>query len=304
MSTSLAELELDPADVRTALGSVSFMPRFLVQTTMPHSDPGELSAWTRENGRSRLTIQPFIEAGRGRKLKNYGIPYGAIPRLIIAFIGTEVVVKDSPVIELGDCLSGFMGELGMVSKRGRWGTNERLKEQMRRIATCKIAYTEDAPIGAGRHGRHDLGVYRDVSMVQGYDSFWKRVHPDQTALWSSTLTLTQQAFDSFREHPVPVNMLTLRALSRSPLALDLYTWLSHRLFRLQGPTKTISYELLADQFGSQYKETKLFKRRFNEALGRVLAEYKEAKVELVEGGVRLRPSKPHVKQTKFLEGKD
>ena len=47
------------------------------------------------------------------------LPYGNIPRLLLAYITTEAVRTQSRVLVLEDSLSAFMRKLGIYSTSGR-----------------------------------------------------------------------------------------------------------------------------------------------------------------------------------------
>ena len=64
-------------------------------------------------------------AGGGNKL-----PFGNIPRLLLAWVTTEAVRTQSRELILGSSLSEFMGKLGMDSVGG---ARTRLRNQMRRL---------------------------------------------------------------------------------------------------------------------------------------------------------------------------
>ena len=121
------------------------------------------------------------------------------------------------------------------------------------------------------------------------------------ALWKSTVTLNQDFFTEVTEHPVPVDMRALKALKQSPLALDIYCWLTYRMSYLRKPT-LISWEALRMQFGSNYADTKQgryeFKRQFLIQLRAVHAVYPDANIEEVNNkhskGMLLKPSNTHV----------
>ena len=70
-------------------------------------------------------------AGADKKL-----PYGNLPRLLLAWISTEAVRTQSRVLVLGDSLSEFMRELGIYSTSGRG--HIRLRNQMRRLFQCHV----------------------------------------------------------------------------------------------------------------------------------------------------------------------
>lgn len=63
------------------------------------------------------------------------------------------------------------------------------------------------------------------------DLWWSVRAPNQGALWGSWIELGEMFYTAITRAPVPVDMRTLRALKRSPLALDLYAWLTFQAFR-------------------------------------------------------------------------
>ena len=48
----------------------------------------------------------------------------------------------------------------------------------------------------------------------------------------SSITLSTDFFKRLINAPVPIKMEALRALRKSPLAMDIYTWLVYRMFTL------------------------------------------------------------------------
>jgi hypothetical protein len=134
-----------------------------------------------------------------------------------------------------------------------------------------------------------------VKMVKEARLWWNPKAPDEAPLWKSTLTLGTDFYEEVIKNPVPVDMLALKALKRSPLALDIYCWLTYRMSYLRKPTE-IPWAALQMQFGADYTRTRGFKAAFLEHLRAVLARYPEANVEEGERGLLLKPSKPHVAQ--------
>ena len=58
---------------------------------------------------------------------------------------------------------------------------------------------------------------------------------NEPVLWQSAVELGHDFFQDILRHPFPLDMNVLKALKRSPLGLDLYTWLSYRTFSLNCP---------------------------------------------------------------------
>ena len=104
--------------------------------------------------------------------------------------------------------------------------------------------------------------------------------------------LLKEFYDEIIERPVPIDLRALSALKSSSLALDIYCWITYRMSYLKHSTE-IPWELLAAQFGSDYAETRDFKKNFIKQLRKVLVVY-NAKVDQGERGLILKPTKSHI----------
>jgi hypothetical protein len=92
---------------------------------------------------------------------------------------------------------------------------------------------------------------------------------------------------------VPLEENAIKALANNSAAMDAYIWLAYRLHSLNAP-RLVSWRALKAQFGTSYKELFHFKARFPTLLGLATAVYPEAKLDVVDGGVLLKPSPPPV----------
>jgi len=257
-------------------GAVGFMARALTQATMPHRK--NLSpVFSRKNGAFSLAMLAHPDVG---------LPYGSIPRLLLAWLTTEAVRTKSPVLELGPTLSAFMEGLGLANRGGIRGDITRFRNQTMRLfcSTVSCRY-EDKTLDTGAN----------LNIVEEYSLWWNPKTPDQMPLWKSTVTLGNRFFNEIVDRPVPVDMRALKALKRSPLALDIYCWLTYRLSYLRKPTE-VPWPALQMQFGADYTHTRQFKAAFLQHLQAVHVLYPEANVEDGERGLLLKPSKPHVVQ--------
>lgn len=262
------------AEAAKEAGAVGYMARALVQATMPHSKPTETS-FVRENGAFSMAIMAHPKVG---------LPYGSVPRLLVAYLTTEAVRSKSREIELGDSLSAFMAELGEVPTGGRWGSITRVKEQTKRLFASNIACTYTAD---------DMDAGVNLAVADSYELWWNPKNPEQGTVFSSFVKLGERFFDEVTQNPVPVDLRALQALKKSPMALDTYCWLTYRMSYLSKPT-VIPWAALQMQFGAEYGRVQDFKRRFLEQLKAVLLMYPDAKVQPGEHGLELRPSKPHI----------
>lgn len=260
-------------------GSLGFMARAMVQATLPHREV-EGAVYTRSNGDYRLSISNHD----GR------IPFGTIPRLVLSWVTTEAVKTGKQELVLGDSLTGFMRELDMVPTGGRWGSITRLKDQVKRLTTSHIQLTQDSP---------DRFRVEHFHLFDSADLWWKPQKHEQPTLFESTLTLNKAFFEEVTKSPVPVDMRALKALKSSPMALDLYLWLTYRMSYLKKPVD-IPWEALRRQLGSGYADTpsgrQWFKKSVVAALHKVAVVYPEAKVQESMQGLLIKPSPTSIKR--------
>lgn len=128
---------------------------------------------------------------------------------------------------------------------------------------------------------------------------WLQQDGTQHTLWPGRLELTSDFYTTLRHHAVPLDYRALAALKHSALALDIYTWLAHRLCRVRDPRGTmLSWENLRNQFGQKYNDPRNFQREFRAVLHQVRLVYSDARVEETPGGLILFPSRPPLPQTK------
>jgi hypothetical protein len=91
--------------------------------------------------------------------------------------------------------------------------------------------------------------------------WWDTKQPDQGVLWGSWIELGEKFFEAITAFPVPVDMRVLRAIKKSPLALDLYAWVTWRVFRLDKPA-FIPWDGLMKQMAANIKSYEtLYQRR-------------------------------------------
>ena len=280
-------LAIEARDAKEA-GALGFMARALIQATMPHSDPGDVPAWGRENGSFSMVIQPGL-VKQNNEFKRIGLPYGSYPRLLLAWLTTEAVKTKNPQLVLGASLSEFMRKLDLIPRGGRWGTITRLKDQMRRLFSASVtcAYDERLVNNVERNRGISLNV------ASSYDLWWHPENPGQTGLWQSKVTLGAEFFKEIIDRPVPIDMDALKALKGSSMRLDIYSWLTYRMSYIK-KTTSIPWEVLQLQFGSNFNRTIDFKRKFLEHLKAVHIVYNEAKISASTKGLILQPSKPHI----------
>jgi hypothetical protein len=288
-------LAIEQEDAKNA-GALGYMARALVLATMPYKDP-KLDVFTRQNGDFKLRIIAGYEGG---------IPYGVYPRLLMSWVTTEVIRTQGPELELGDSLAQFLRDVLEIrgNSGGARGASTRVTEQMRRLFGSSITATY-AGGGASNKPRFAL---KNISIAESYsedvgdldDALWDAQAADQAGTWRSTLKLNQAFFKECLDAPVPIDLRAYKALRGSPMAMDLYTWLTYRM-SYATKRQPIRWEALMMQFGSKYGSGVItgqvirdFKKSFLTNMQLVLGVYPSLKLEVTDTGVALLPGATHV----------
>ncbi|MBT1073616.1 replication protein RepA [Pelotalea chapellei] len=256
-------------------GQIGYMVRALVQATMPITDP-KTTHFRRENGKIAITMAALDE--------KIGLPYGPLPRLIMAWLGREAVRTKNRRIVLGSSLSDFLKELGLYNTGGKRGDITRLKNQLTRLFSTAI--TANSLDG-------ERTAIKNAVIAKDADLWWDAKEIHQAGLWESTVTLGEDFFNELVSCPVPLDVRVLKALKSSALAIDIYSWRSYRNTYLKKPA-LVPWDALHKQFGGDIKLLKHFKPKFLRDLKKVQKVYKEAKHEITEQGMVLIPSRTSI----------
>ena len=271
-----AHLAIEQEDAKTA-GSLGFMTRSLAIATLPHKRY-EGRVFERKNGDFNLTMMTAHPEG---------LPFGIVPRMLLTWVCTEAVQTGDRVLNLGSSIAGYLAQLGMHSSGGKRGDITRLKHAMTTLFSSVISCHYD---GAEKWALSNVLLADRVE-------WWQPQNQDEAGSWQSRLQLSEPFFKECIEHPIPLDMRAMRALGQSPLALDIYVWMTHRMSYLSRRT-IIPWISLQGQFGSNYAADEQgmrdFKRAFLRELKQVLVVYPEAKVSDSASGLVMHPSPPHV----------
>jgi hypothetical protein len=270
-------------------GMAGFLGRALVQATLPYREPdATLPVWGRSAGDTSLIIKPgHYHDAETNSFKSMGYPYGTIPRLLLAWLSTEAVRTKEQRVVLGESLGEFMNAIGITSHTGgKNGSITRLREMMKRLFASDMAIVRGGALG-GDFAQSKFTVADETCL------WWDAQKPEQAGLWQSSVTLSDKFFKEIVANPVPVDLRALRALRQSPMAIDLYCWLTYRNFSLTKPT-TVPWEALKLQFGSGAEAEKKFRETVKRALLQVLEVYPQANVVPSKAGLALAPSQTSV----------
>ena len=206
---------------------IGYMGRLMALCSLPRTDPGNRLQYNRVNGPYQL----IMIAGGNNKL-----PFGHIPRLLLAWVCTEAVLTQSRDLLLGKTLSDFMRIVGIDPVGASFA---RVRNQMNRLFRCQISliYTD-------KHGSSSVS-----SLIADRTEFWwTERNSDDPNIWKSSIRLGEEFFNEIIQHPIPLDMHILKALKRSSIGLDLYLWINYRTFALKDPLR-LSWKQLYRQFG-------------------------------------------------------
>ncbi len=262
-----------------------FLHTVMCQVGMPRRAT-EARVFERHNGPFSI----LLEAGQlwnGTEWKPKHLPYGTTPRLVMVHLSSEAIRTQNRRVELGDSMRQFLQALGVQTNGGERGGYTMLRKQMEALAACRLT------IGMKSEGRV---VTVDAKPIKRFEA-WLQQDGEQRTLWPGVLELSPDFYETLAQHAVPLDYRAISALRHSALALDIYTWLAHRLCRIRKPDGVmLSWENLRDQFGQEYANSKDFKREFRDVLRKVLLVYPDARLEDVAGGIVLRESQPPIRK--------
>ena len=267
---------------READPDLGFMARLMALCSLPRTNPGRRKEYVRRNGPYTLGIV----AGVGNKL-----PYGNLPRLLLAWVCTEAVRTQRRELILGRSLSEFMRRLGIYSTSGgTWGIRTRLRNQMDRLFNAHVQLIHE-----DEHGKQ----FVSSTIADQGEFWWDPKRPNEPVLWDSKIELGEKLFQEIIQHPVPLDMNILKAIKRSSLGLDLYIWLTYRTFTLKKPVK-LRWRDLYRQFGvnpeqaGNRRTVDAFRTDCLRELKKIEAAWEGLNYGLSRGALIVAPSRPAI----------
>ena len=256
---------------------LGFMARMMVLCSLPRTNPGNRHQYKRVNGPYKLIMSVTGD---------HKLPFGNLPRLLLAWVCTEAVKTGSRELVLGKSLSDFMRTLDIYAGGGNAHT--KLRNQMKRLFYSQIVLVyKDA------HGER----FVNSPIADSGEFWWDAKHPSQASLWESKIQLGERFFHEIVTNPLPINMKILKAMKRSPLGLDLYLWLTYRMFNLKRPLRLtwrhLYRQLGADQARSGDKNTvNAFRTDCLRELKKIKDAWPDLHYQTVAGALLLSPSPP------------
>lgn len=255
----------------------------LIYCTLPHRRSTEQS-YRRQDPYTGARLELFAPT-------EVGLPFGSISRLFLARVMTSVVQTNRRTIYLGRSWRTAAENLGLAtSGPGLTRFQDHVARCFYATFTLEMRSGEADPSRQSRYLRrfNVLSAAKLPPAIEGFSGIQ----------WSPEVEVDEAFYRALTEGPrVPFDFAALRALSGSPLGMDLYLLLNYRVFSIRKPLQLPFVELM-QRFGGSYGDdangVRTFKRRLMPQLLAIKALWPDLKVDVVRGGLQLQPGRPHV----------
>ena len=191
------------------------MTRLLTLCSLPRTDPGNRLQYVRQNGPYKLGMI----AGTDNKL-----PFGNLPRLLLAWVCTEALQTQKRDLILGPSLLAFMRQLGMTSNSGGDRGDQpasKTKWTGFLMPMCRLGMNSQ-----GTRPRTFSAVADKTEL------WWDYRKPEQDTLWQSRIHLGKGFFERNYRPSGAARYAYSQDIAAFILGLDLYMWLSYKTHRL------------------------------------------------------------------------
>lgn len=239
-------------------------------------------------------------------MSSRGLPYGHYPRLILIWLTREALrrhamglsVDEARVIPLGDNLTQFMREIGILKpgerlSGGRHGRIQTLRTQVDRLFSTTITINSVSEELSGR----SVASWRNIPISSKGQYWWETRTGNMDFNDESYVELSADFFTELIQHAFPLNPLHLAVIHTSPLAIDLYCWITYRLAIHRGFTR-LTWRQLRGQLSAGFADTpqgmRDFRRQVRLALGKIKTVWPEMGVREWAGGLELYGTSPAV----------
>lgn len=254
--------------------------------SFPHRDQGLAREWHVRNGDQVLQLAVRSTPNRDGSSTPNRIPYGIIPRSLMAYLVTTYLHTGEPIIDLGTSRNQFFKLLGMHNSAAQM---KRAIRQIDYVAACNISVFRFA-------STDDIEGTEMTNANVAKKVIWaERTSGGKQTDWATRIVLDPTFVEEIAKAPMPLSAADLRQLGSSTIAFDIYVWLTYRLWQIKGPTR-VTWQQLHAQFGSGYARLRDFRGKFLEALGHVKTVYTDANVSVPDGKdyIVLHPSRPRI----------
>lgn len=266
------------------------MCQVYLPTTDSESDLYEIS-----QGDLTMRIQGarYLDSESRREMKR-GVPCGTRARLLLYLINEMAIMKQEPSFQLASSFSDLCRKL-RIPRSGR--SMAEVKQQLERLCTASFSLEWK---GYEQHGITNFFIVETIVTNGKYkDMNYADVKSQTKGFY---ITLGDKYFHSVIKRGVPLDRRTVTALQNNSMCLDIYNWLTHRLYRIPHDSAPfVTWKALREQFGTGYKDMFSFKRDFRLNLKNVCLQYRQAKIsEVPNKGFIMHQSDPPIGQKILL----
>ena len=213
-----------------------------------------------------------------------GLPYGVYPRLALMYLTTKALLTRERTFAVGESANDFLTTMGIKDSGGPMGASTRARNQLHRLTRTVFVYEDKRPAARPGDARRPEAQGGSVPAIHEWVKWPGR---------GLEVTLGESLYKMIRNGCLPLDAEIVAALRSSPMALDAYAWLTHRVARLKHAT-LVPWRPLEAQFGAEYKHPRQFRWMFRKSLQAVQQQWDGVEVEARERGVYLRPCLPSV----------
>lgn len=206
------------------------------------------------------------------------IIYGTKARLLLIAINTYAIVNRTSEITLSHSFNQLLTKLKLAPRGGKNSPAQYLKEQLKALITCSITLCTEKS-------------YLDINPIQGVCGVDLFNNNKSQRSGDIVISLSSDYYQLLLANSVPLRKSHILSLKNSALALDIYAWLTLRVFEIESTNRPVKIRWvpLKSQFGQEYGCKKSFKREFKQKLQRVI-DIHPFNVAIVTGGILLKPS--------------
>ncbi len=212
----------------------------------------------------------------------YGLPWGQ-DRLVPIFLATLATRQQSQVVTFGSA-SELLDTFGLQQGGTQY---KRLVQSFQRIFGATIFFGTDTQREKAEVIHHSRFQFMREAQI------WYSPGSAQPALpdgCRNRVVLSAEFFREIMAHPIPTDLTAARALSGTPAALDLLTWLSYRCYVARGPEQVPLFGEfgLASQLGNaDYTRPRKFRENLEKWLQLVQALWPSCPAAIADSGTRL-----------------
>ena len=254
----------------------------------PNLDPGK-NVWGRDCGRVRIELQADWERKRNGDIKTdketglakAAFPYGSLPRLAMLWLITEVTKNKQQRVTLGSSIYDFLDKIGYVQTSRN---SRNLEKQLHRLFNCQVSLYQADPNGKG-FGFQTNRIADELAL------WWDLKEPANTGLFDSYVLLSERFYKDILSHGYPVDMDIVKLFHSEPMVLDVYMWLSYRMFAINTADKPyfLSWDNLSMHF-CNYKNPREFRRHFRNVVRKIEKVWTKLDLDVGRNGMTIRPS--------------